>query len=74
MLAMLAVAAFAFAAAGATLDDPAGSMRVGIVIGIYTVLNLAIFVAMALVPSRKWPWILGASLVTLALIALTSAH
>ena len=61
---MMAVALLTLAAAGATLDDPKGPMRVGMLIGAYLLPNLVALAAMMLVPSRKWPWIMGGSLVT----------
>ena len=70
LVGMMAFAILALAAAGATLEDPAGASRVVILIGAYIALDLGAIAAMTLAPSRKWPWILGGSLIAVPLIAL----
>jgi len=71
---MIAFAIFALAAAGATLEDPTGATRVAILIGAYIALSLAAIAAIVLAPSRKWPWIVGGSLIAIPLMALRIGH
>jgi len=71
---MMALAIFALAAAGATLEDPAGGPRVVMLVGVYLALSLGAMAAIVMMPSRKWPYIIGFSMIVVPLTVLTIGH